>query len=246
MTAISTILSVVMLPLNLFIYARLAYHNDIRDLIEWDAVGAALAIVLLAIIVGLAASAKYGSTDFHVFANRFGNFCGVALVVFSAIISNSNGLRLWSHSPSFYIGVALPCLLGVLIATAVTSYMQLQKPERVTVAVECCIQNCGIAVSVALTMFEGDQLSRATAVPFYYGTVEFLIIAVYCLSAWQLGWTKAPKEVNILTMLMTSYEIVPADKEADGFYYVDEQDVAGSIPAELPKKEQSIVQEASI
>ncbi len=73
---------------------------------------------------------------------------------------------------------------------------------------ECCYQNVGIATSVALTMFEGDELSEAMGVPFFYGVVEAVILGIYCIGAWKLGWTKAPKNASIWKILTTSYEVI--------------------------------------
>ena len=85
-----------------------------------------------------------------------------------------------------------------------------------TVSVECCYQNVGIATSVALTMFEGDELSEAMGVPFFYGVVEAVILGIYCIGAWKLGWTKAPRNAPIWKILTTSYEVIYAEqKELD-------------------------------
>mmetsp|Transcript_20094 Transcript_20094/g.46606 ORF Transcript_20094/g.46606 Transcript_20094/m.46606 type:complete len:302 (-) Transcript_20094:73-978(-) len=89
------------------------------------------------------------------------------------------------------------------------SMFRLEKPERVAVAVECCYQNTGIATSVALTMFENNdaQLAVAVGVPLFYGICEAVLLAVYCLVCWKMGWTKAPRDENFCTVLFTTYEV---------------------------------------
>jgi hypothetical protein len=77
-----------------------------------------------------------------------------------------------------------------------------------TLSVECCYQNVGIATSVALTMFQDEELSSAVAVPLYYGLLEVLILGPYCLLAWKAGWTKAPSNISFWTMISTSYEVL--------------------------------------
>jgi len=139
---------------------------------------------------------------------------GVALVLFSAVMSNSGSdSKLWNRSPKFYFGVAAPCILGLLIANVFTSHtpMELKKPERVTTAIECCYQNVGIATSVALSMFEGEELSEAIGVPLYYGAVEAFILGVYCIIAWKAGWTKAPINDPFWRIIGTSYEVLYAE-----------------------------------
>ena len=80
-----------------------------------------------------------------------------------------------------------------------------------TLSVECCYQNVGIATSVALTMFQGEELATAMAVPLYYGLLEAVILGLYCVGAWKLGWTKAPKNINFFTMIGTSYEVLTTE-----------------------------------
>jgi hypothetical protein len=70
MTAISTILSVVTLPVNLIIYANFAYEAQITEQIDWASVFAALAVVISAIALGLFASFQAASLQFNVMANR--------------------------------------------------------------------------------------------------------------------------------------------------------------------------------
>jgi hypothetical protein len=73
--------------------------------------------------------------------------------------------------------------------------------------VECCYQNVGIATSVAITMFEGPELSEAIAVPLYYGSVEAIILGFYCILAWKAGWTKAPATDSFCKVISNSYEV---------------------------------------
>jgi hypothetical protein len=129
-------------------------------------------------------------------------------VTYSAVLSSSNdNSDLWSQPASFYVAVALPCAIGLAVATWMASYFRLEKPERVAVAVECCYQNTGIATSVALSIFDGDDLAIAVGVPLFYGICEAILLGIYCILCWKIGWTKAPADENICVVLATSYEI---------------------------------------
>jgi hypothetical protein len=70
----------------------------------------------------------------------------------------------------------------------------------------------GIATSVALTMFSGSDLSEAIGVPFYYGIVEAVTLGIYCVVAWKIGWTKAPRNISLWKAISTSYEIITVEK----------------------------------
>lgn len=63
---------------------------------------------------------------------QLGNISGIGLVTYSIVLSSSDqNVNIWDESPMFYIGVALPCILGLAIATCMATYFRLEKPERV-------------------------------------------------------------------------------------------------------------------
>ncbi len=130
-------------------------------------------------------------------------------------MSNTGGgdTRIWNREWKFYVGVAIPCIGGLTIANVMTSSFKLNKPERVTVSIECCYQNVGIATSVALTMFDGDKLAEAMGVPLYYGLLEAVILGGYCIWAWKANWTKAPSNAPFCHVIAMSYEVYVAEKQ---------------------------------
>ena len=219
MTAISTLVSSIFLPMNLYLYTKLAYqsksthdeneqenndnnenneNNDdiILPTMQWSSLIFALFVVLCAIGLGLLASAAYREANFNLRMNQLGNVAGIMLIVVSAILSNVGDdggdtptTRLYNREWQFYLGVALPCILGLLLANVVvtTGCWRLDKPERVTVAIECCYQNVGIATSIALTMFDGTDQTKAVAVPFLLWTCSSCCVArvlYMCLEGW--------------------------------------------------------------
>ena len=215
MTAISTILSMITLPLNLFIYANITYDSEIVESLDWIGIFKSLWIVISAIAIGLYASYRFHSHRFNMIVNQFGNISGLTLICFSAFITNSGEeaqTKIWSRGWSFYLGVGLPCVLGLIIATMLTVYYDLKKPERISVAVEACYQNVGIATSLALTMFQGNQLNSAMGVPFFYGMLEAVVVGTYCFGAWKCGWSKAPAHESICKVIVTSYEVLHAEE----------------------------------
>jgi predicted Na+-dependent transporter len=214
MTAISTLLSTVMLPINLMIYTRWAYSSDVVQSLDWRALFVSLVVVLGGIASGLVggriAKQRGQSEIFHRRANLFGNISGLALITLSITVSStSHQAALWDQDAAFYIGCALPAMIGLAVATYLATRFDLAKPERVAVAVESCYQNTGIATSVAITMFGDNENDLATAigVPLYYGLVVAVMLAVFCVVCWKLGWTKAPRNENFCKMLYNSYEV---------------------------------------
>jgi len=104
----------------------------------------------------------------------------------------------WDKPGLFYVAVATPCVSALLLAFALTSIPScgLAKPERVSVAIETCYQNVGVATAVSLSMFKGKEKAQAVGVPLYYGFVEAVLLAVFCLVAWKSGWTLAPSNAD--------------------------------------------------
>lgn len=241
MTAISTLVSTIMMPLNLFFYSRFVdtydeEEDDVVASLNWGSLMRALGIVILAIFSGLYASSVYRSAEFHLRMNHVGNFAGVCLVLFSAIMSNTDSdARIYNRDWQFYIGVAAPCFLGLVIASFLGITLELQKAECVTVGIECAYQNVGIATSVAIGMFHNEAKAKAMAVPFYYGSIEALLLLLYCIGCWRMGWTKAPADVSFWKMIYTSYEVLqtesPEEGEDSDYHYVEHSEV---LPDDKP------------
>ncbi len=224
MTTVSSLLSIGMLPANLFLYTYLAYgvteEESVMHALDFQSIFLALGLVLLAILSGLYAGYKYDNHHFHVLANRLGTLSGILLILFSALLSSgADGAEnnLWNQDWVFYVGVAFPCLVGIALANIISRSLRLNPPETVAISIECCYQNTGIATSVAIAMYDNDKEKRAmaVAVPLFYGLVEMVSILLYCLWAWKVGWTKAPADDSFCTIVSKTYEVVEDDDDID-------------------------------
>jgi drug/metabolite transporter (DMT)-like permease len=191
-------MSVALLPFNLFVYTHLAYGKkenaegeSIIEALDFETIFISLSVVLSAIILGLYTGYRYDGSVAHERANRLG-ICGLLLVIASVFMSSSGDdskSRLWNQSGTFYMAVAAPCVAGLLISTLLArTVVRLSPPESVTIAIECCYQNTGIATSVAMTMFaNADERAQAVAVPLFYGFVEAVVCGLYCVYMWKMG-----------------------------------------------------------
>ena len=70
MTAISTLMSVILMPANLLLYCNASYDADVVQSIDFNSLFIALTVVISAIGIGLLASAKVHSYRFNIFANK--------------------------------------------------------------------------------------------------------------------------------------------------------------------------------
>lgn len=114
-----------------------------------------------------------------------------------------------------------------------------------TVAVECCYQNVGIATSLALTMFQGNDRSNAMGIPFFYGVCEAVLVGFYCVGCWKAGWSKAPSDAPFWKVLFRTYEVVGTEEPSnevvgkegidlnDGGQYIQMGDMTTSSEREI-------------
>lgn len=223
MTTASTVLSIGFLPMNLFIYTYAAYNSQeaesgtsVIQSINFGVIFISIAVVIGAIGTGIFCSYKFDTPRWHKIAYIGGNVSGIALIILSTALSFVGGAdgsqptpdeTLTAIRPTDYVAIALPCLIGLIVATLLPTLLQFSKPERLTTAVECCYQNTGIATSAALSLFSGSDLQLAMRVPTIYGLVEAISIGVYLLIFWKLGWSKAPKDEKFCTIIAKTYEI---------------------------------------
>lgn len=220
MTTASTFLSLAFLPLNLFVYTLAAYkdQDNVLESINFGGIFISLAVVIGAIGVGIFCSWYWDTPRWHKVAYLGGNISGICLIIFSTALSfvgpgdddtpTADEIAK-GDDPVRYITIALPCVLGLVFATILSSLVKLPRPERLTTAVECCYQNTGIATSAALSLFSYDDklLSEAMRVPVIYGFVEIIAIAAYLLIGWKIGWSKAPKNERFCKVITKSYEL---------------------------------------
>mmetsp|Transcript_26912 Transcript_26912/g.73980 ORF Transcript_26912/g.73980 Transcript_26912/m.73980 type:complete len:411 (-) Transcript_26912:779-2011(-) len=213
MTSVSSLLSIGLLPANLFLYGYLAYgllfveEGDLEGInivssLDYGAIFITLGVVMAAIVGGLFVGYEFNSNQFHKRANYFGSICGITLILFSAFLGSGGAsgaeTNFWSLPWSFYAGTAFPCVIGMTLANLISRSFRLSFPEVVAISIECCYQNTAIGTSVAVTMFsDPNEQAQAVSVPLVYGMVEAVIISLYCIWAWKSGWTKAPADEKV-------------------------------------------------
>ena len=63
-------------------------------------------------------------------------------------------------------------------------------------------------------MFKGNDLNEAMGVPFFYGLCEAFFVGTYCIICWKAGWSKAPRDASIWTVVATTYEVLEAEMKS--------------------------------
>ncbi len=101
----------------------------------------------------------------------------------------------------------MPCVVGLFLTNIVAIIMGLEKPQAVTLSVECSYQNIAIATTAVFSIFGQNpiHLSQALAVPLFYGFVEIVFVGMYCMVVWKLGWTYAPTDASLCKVMCETY-----------------------------------------
>jgi len=216
MTAVSTLLSGALMPLNLTVYmGLLGRRGDIK--VPWAEIAQSLAIVLFAIIAGVVVSTRL--PRLKPWMGRAANVSGILMIVTTFVVASlrkdSHVVPLWGHTWTFYLSVALPFAVSLLMTLGVSSLpcLRLSKPERVAIVVEASYQNVGIASAVAIAAFCGQPrlLADAAAVPVIYGTLEAVSLAAFCVVMWKLGWTHSPPDAGLCAAIAGDFQPVLVD-----------------------------------
>lgn len=215
MTAISTILSIGMLPLNVFIYTTASYGEDILNTLDWNSLGISLIVIITAISLGLLSTYKFNTPAFRNIANKLGNVSGLGLIIFSFLAPEGGRVEIGGRPLLFYIATPLPIFLGLIASVFISTTASMKKPERLSVSVECCYQNTGIAITSCLSLFRDEEQRNALGVPFYYTGMQTLTVGLFCLLCWKIGWTKCPPNKNFLEMLLVNYQNQETEVEVD-------------------------------
>lgn len=207
MTACSTLVSLVFIPINMTLYIRGLYNTSVS--LNWLGVIASIAITLSGMVFGLAV------THFLPAWRTSLVFCGcVAGVVLGVlgVVEAVSSDPFQDKGLSFFIAVPMPAVLGLVGAGTLAALCRLSGPTNVAVSVETCYQNVGVALVLALSCFPDKEQGKAACVPMYYCCVEMLLLPIFLTLAWKCGLTYAPTNVSLYEMLAGNFQ--PAEFDA--------------------------------
>jgi len=202
MTACSTCVCAILMPLNIIVYTKLAYHQSAN--LEWAKLLINVGVAVAAIACGSAIGAKFQGKQ-KTF-NIVGNVAGVVLIIYSMVVTSSDE-PIWNKPAKFYPAVATPCACGLVAALLISlNNPWLSRPEAVAVVVETTYQNTGLAMSIALATFDKSQRGRAVGVPLFYAAVQVVLLPLFLLTAWKLGLTYAPPSTPFCKVIAGNFQ----------------------------------------
>ncbi|KAL1507603.1 hypothetical protein AB1Y20_007222 [Prymnesium parvum] len=202
MTTASTLVSLVALPANLYLYITLLYGRPVA--VDYAQLCLAVVIVASAVLVGMGAG-RYLAAQRTVFS-VVGQLSGVGLIAVGALANTTSSDPLWENDTTWFLAITTPVVGGLVLAIVIARCIKLRDPEAVAVAIECCYQNTGLALTIALSAVPKGDRGKAAAVPLVYGMAEMALIPLFALFAWRAGWTYAPRDENICAVLVKNYQ----------------------------------------
>jgi len=238
MTGISTVVGVLMLPLNLYIYCMLLYGKSMFKSSELTSLAVSLSIVLVALCVGLAASWKLQSERARRCFNVLGNCFGVTLLIVSLFVNASQSkVKVWETPLRVHAAVATPIVLTIVLTIGVSSILafKLQKAERCAVVIEACYQNPSLATSIVLGMFAGTDAGDAVSVPLLYGGYEAVLLGLFCLGAYFCNWTLVnPNEVGLMSAIKGNFQHLSKVEDLEPPFFSPETSLPSSLTEGAP------------
>ena len=165
MTAISTVVAIVMMPLLLFVYG--SPFTDASIGIPYGEVVKTLALILIPVAVGMAIRQK--SVWAAKIIERVGAIAGVSvllLLVANGFINHHE--LILNSSPSLYLSAIGLGVVGMAAGYVTARLLRLEPPARRAVTLETGIQNSPLAIAVIVLAFPGAQHPRMLWIPLLY------------------------------------------------------------------------------
>ena len=172
MTTASSLLAVGTLPVNIMIYLALAYPNRGDDGVKVAYGGLFLSLAMVVCGIGLGLLASIKRPEWRGNLGKLGNAAGVTLVLLGVFFSSNSSRPIWARSLEFYVGVGVPCVVGLLVALAFAYACGLPKPHCLSVTIETAYQNTAIPLAVILSTFSNDDKAMCDTIGMRAETVE--------------------------------------------------------------------------
>lgn len=208
MTTVSTVVAILMLPVNMLIYVSLTYGDTASSgatQLDWAALIITAVVTGLGVLCGLMVQDRWPESGDMM--NIQGNVTGMALIIYAAMTNATSQKPIWDFPADFYYKVGFPLFMAFFIVIIVAVSLDLPKPECSAVVVEVLFQNTTIPIAMALSTFKDKDLQgEALGVVLWYGTLEGLVTGFWLLFCWKIDWTFAPPDVPFWEFLVKNYQ----------------------------------------
>lgn len=193
-TTLSTISALFMMPFNLFLYLSDQSDLEFTDIIPSMLVS--LMIVLVGTCVGMTMMEyceKVGA--------RFQNAAGPALVVIiGLVVYNMATTGENPFNPEDPALVLIPCFLIPTLALISTmgfgTLFGIPTQQRIAISLETSVQNQALALSLLYQIYDGDDQTKAAAVPILYSVGGLTANWGTLILCYYIGWSYADPKLS--------------------------------------------------
>lgn len=184
MTAVSTIVAVVAMPLLLLVYA--GSFTDASLTVPYGNITTTLAVMLVPLAVGMSVRAR--SAKAAQAMEKVGSLAGIgvlALLIVTGLVRN--GELLAQTTPAMYVAAIGLGALGFGLGWLLATLLKVERPGRRAIAFETGIQNSPLALGIILASFPAALHERMLWLPLLYAL--FVLLTASLLTLW---WRRAP------------------------------------------------------
>lgn len=175
MTAVSTVVAIVAMPLLLWAYATRFTSATLA--IPYGSVASTLLVMLVPVAIGMLVRARLPSAARLV--ERVGSYAGglvIVLLVASGLIRN--GSLLFETSPAMYGAAIGLSILGMTLGSFAARLVGLPIAQRRAIALETGIQNSPLAFAIILASFAPEQHVGILWIPLLYALFVLAVASV--------------------------------------------------------------------
>jgi len=195
LTALSSLMSFLFLPLNLYLYIGKLDLEEALSLNVWDLSKFTL-IIVLGTLCGILCD--HLSTPLSIRVIRVLGTLATMYLLVAAIVGNAlSKFPIWSLEWQSIVAVIVPIVCGHILGLCASLLLSVKKPGAVAVALEVSIQNKFLALGIVSAVLRShDQANSAKSIPLLYGTFSMVFNSMLCIVYWKAGWTNLPKQAS--------------------------------------------------
>ena len=220
MTTISTLLSLGMIPFNIWLYFSVVPSNIDIDL-RWFGILLSTFCVIFGVTSGMLIGPRISERN-RIRGEMMGQLSGLGILVAGSWRNIESEAPLWGLDISIYGSVLLFIITGLFYSLLFTICLKYEGQVRVTVVFECVVQNASLGIGIITASIADEELrSQAFAVPILQIIFAAIVCIPFGLVAWKLDWTNIPSGVNPVKAWWRRYFPHSSDSDSSSLESVD-------------------------
>ncbi|KAH9259681.1 hypothetical protein BASA81_002103 [Batrachochytrium salamandrivorans] len=198
-TGVSSLVAIGLMPLNQYVYVFAAQILPPESTICFKVVGIVWSafIVVLAIVCGVLLKLVVRKHKWYriiYLTYTLSGLAGVGIFVLGFVSNSASKAPWWEVPGVYFVCTIAPCIISSVLIWAISGWMKVPGPGRLSMVLEVGIHNKLIAIAAIGFVLNREQASRAMAIPIVYQFFASVYYAVLSIAAWKLGYTHLPRD----------------------------------------------------